>query len=80
MDYCYFLLFRLLADVQFIEPTAPVGRSDVAGKGVRKHQSILAIDYATWKDLIDVFDIREPMIPHREEEEQVQVGARGWYN
>jgi hypothetical protein len=34
----------------------------------------------TWKDLIRVFDIKKPMIPHREEDAVVQVGARGWYS
>ena len=45
----------------------------------KKHQAVFAIDYATWEQLIEAFDIREPMIPHREEEQHTQMGARGWY-
>jgi hypothetical protein len=35
---------------------------------------------ATWEELIEVFDIREPIIEHREEVVQRAVGARGWYS
>lgn len=45
----------------------------------QKHQAVLGIDYATWEGLIKAFDIREPMIPHREDEQPTQVGQRGWY-
>lgn len=31
-----------------------------------------------WKELIEVFGITEPMIPHREEEVN-HPGTRGWY-
>jgi non-structural maintenance of chromosomes element 4 len=34
---------------------------------------------ASWKQLIDVFGIKEPMIRHREEDEHLNVGAKGWY-
>ncbi|KAK5114766.1 hypothetical protein LTR85_010079 [Meristemomyces frigidus] len=46
---------------------------------VVRRQAVLAIDYATWQELIDVFDIRESMIQHRQEEQPTQVGERGWY-
>ncbi|KAK3365239.1 Nse4 C-terminal-domain-containing protein [Lasiosphaeria ovina] len=45
-----------------------------------RHQSIMSIDMKTWRDIIDAFDITEPMIPHREEEHQQGPGARGWYS
>jgi hypothetical protein len=35
------------------------------------------MDY--WEQLIDVFDIKEPMIRHREEEEHSNVSKKGWY-
>jgi hypothetical protein len=44
-----------------------------------KHQAILALDMATWLELIETFDITESIIPHREEEEHSTVGAKGWY-
>lgn len=50
------------------------------GRGSTRHQAIMSIDMDTWKDLIKTFDIREPMIPHREEEDARGPGARGWYS
>jgi hypothetical protein len=32
-----------------------------------------------WEELIQLFDIREPMIDHREEQDNTRVGAKGWY-
>jgi non-structural maintenance of chromosomes element 4 len=32
-----------------------------------------------WEELIDLFDIKEPMIRHREEEDHSTVGKKGWY-
>ncbi len=40
----------------------------------------MSIDMATWRDIIDAFEIQQPMIPHREEEAQQGPGARGWYS
>jgi hypothetical protein len=33
----------------------------------------------TWKELIEVFEIKQPMIRHRQEEEYNNVGKKGWY-
>ena len=44
-----------------------------------KNQSIFSLDYATWEKLIKAFDIEEPMIPHRDEEQPVAVTGNGWY-
>ena len=44
-----------------------------------RHQAVFALDYATWKGLIEAFEVEEPMIPHRAEEVQAPVGERGWY-
>ena len=46
--------------------------------GVQKHQSVFCLDFDTWQDLIDVYDIKECIIPHRQEEEPAKSG-RGWY-
>jgi len=52
-------------------------------KKTSKHQAIFSLDYATWQSLIEAFDIKEPLIPHRQDEaglaEQVANGQRGWY-
>jgi non-structural maintenance of chromosomes element 4 len=34
---------------------------------------------AQWKEAIELFDIKEPMIRHREEETYNSVGKKGWY-
>lgn len=45
-----------------------------------KHQAVFSLDYGTWQDLIEAFDVQDAMIPHREEDvEAPQVGQRGWY-
>ena len=44
-----------------------------------KHQAVLALDMQQWEELIDLFDIKEPMIRHREEEDHSTVGKKGWY-
>lgn len=34
---------------------------------------------AEWKELIELFNITEPLIEHRPEEDNSRVGAKGWY-
>ncbi|KAK3044825.1 hypothetical protein LTS18_000254, partial [Coniosporium uncinatum] len=46
---------------------------------ISKNQAIISMDYQSWEELIDLLDIKVPLIPHRAEEQQTQVGARGWY-
>ncbi|KAK0729823.1 Nse4 C-terminal-domain-containing protein [Lasiosphaeris hirsuta] len=48
--------------------------------GTMRHQAIMSIDMEIWQEVIKAFNIKEPMIPHREEEEAGGPGARGWYN
>jgi hypothetical protein len=62
------------------EPKEPRERNGQTQDGVSKHQAVLALDMAAWQELIEVFNITEPMIPHREEEEESRSGTRGWYN
>ncbi|OAF99449.1 Nse4-domain-containing protein [Paraphaeosphaeria sporulosa] len=46
---------------------------------VQRRQAVFSIDYATWRTLIEAFDIKEPLIPHRAPE-QTNIGASGWYS
>lgn len=62
-----------------IEPTTPRTKAEIEEQGAHKHQSVIALDMAQWGELIELFDITEPMIKHREEEEHTSVGAKGWY-
>ncbi|KFY61407.1 hypothetical protein V496_05022 [Pseudogymnoascus sp. VKM F-4515 (FW-2607)] len=64
----------------FLGEAEPLRRTESVKKDVSKHQAIFAIDMATWEELIEVFEIREPIIEHREEVVQRAVGARGWYS
>lgn len=59
-------------------PADPHGLSDQREKNVQKHQAVFSIDYPTWQMFIQAFDIKEPLIPHREQEE-ANVGSGGWY-
>jgi hypothetical protein len=53
------------------------GEAEARKKGAMKHQAVFSLDYETWEKLIEAFEIREPMIPHRGEEPGTQVGG-GW--
>ena len=44
-----------------------------------RHQAVLHLDFDTWEDLIEAFDIQDSLIPHRQEGQEVQIGATGWY-
>lgn len=54
-------------------------RDSGSASGPAKHQAVIALDIASWEELIDLYDITSSMIPHREEEEHSSVGAKGWY-
>jgi len=62
-------------------PALPAARLANAPRdeGQSKHQAVLALDMAQWKEAIELFDIKEPMIRHREEESYNSVGKKGWY-
>ncbi|TLD07608.1 hypothetical protein PgNI_10277 [Pyricularia grisea] len=44
-----------------------------------RHQAVISLDEASWKDVVKAFSITKSMIPHRDEPVQ-RPGARGWYN
>ncbi|CAI7606047.1 unnamed protein product [Penicillium pancosmium] len=48
----------------------PYQPSEAQQKGIQKHQAIFSLDFDTWREIIDVFDIKESIIPHREEIEE----------
>ncbi|EUC41463.1 hypothetical protein COCMIDRAFT_106080 [Bipolaris oryzae ATCC 44560] len=60
-------------------PAAPRGVSEQREDNVQKHQAVFSLDYPTWRMFIDAYDIKEPLIPHRESQE-ANVGSNGWYN
>ncbi|KAG5960999.1 hypothetical protein E4U58_004463 [Claviceps cyperi] len=58
----------------------PGGDETQPRHGASKQQAILSIDEETWREIIDVFQITQPMIPHRQQASQDGPGARGWYS
>ncbi|KAG6098007.1 hypothetical protein E4U30_000133 [Claviceps sp. LM220 group G6] len=58
----------------------PSGDETQPRHGASKHQAILSMDEETWREIIDVFQITQPMIPHRQQAGQEEPGARGWYS
>ncbi|KAJ9098673.1 hypothetical protein QFC21_004321 [Naganishia friedmannii] len=44
-----------------------------------KRQLVMEWTMDLWREAIELFDIREGIIPHRVEEEAQQPGAAGWY-
>ncbi|KAE8352794.1 putative nuclear protein Qri2/Nse4 [Aspergillus coremiiformis] len=61
---------RQLPTLHAAKPYAP---SEAQRKGIQKHQAIFSLDFETWRDLIEVYDIKESIIPHREEEQQENI-------
>ncbi|KAI9649024.1 hypothetical protein NHQ30_001591 [Ciborinia camelliae] len=60
-----------------------IGINEVEGKGssshTARHQAILSLDTQDWTEMIELFDIKEPMIDHREEQDNSNIGKNGWY-
>ncbi|KAI3619818.1 nuclear protein qri2 [Moniliophthora roreri] len=45
--------------------------------GIRKSQSVFEFDMPTWKRAIEVFDLKDPIIPHREKTEMhMRIGNK----
>ncbi|KAF4463758.1 nuclear Qri2 Nse4 [Fusarium albosuccineum] len=88
MFYVSFLIRDGRVMVEFddddLPALAPVDREaeeeEPARHGAAKHQAILSMDMETWRDIIETFGLREPMIEHRKEATHAGPGARGWYS
>ncbi|KAH7175507.1 Nse4 C-terminal-domain-containing protein [Dactylonectria macrodidyma] len=88
MFYVSFLIRDGRVEIDFDEfglpALAPVDREAEEEGGGRhstsKHQAILSMDMETWREIIDTFDLNEPMITHRKEAVNTGPGARGWYS
>jgi hypothetical protein len=69
------LLLAATEDDDDDEESAAAARSNPT-----KHQAIIELDQAKWKEVIEVFNITESIIPHRQDTDHSGPGARGWYN
>jgi hypothetical protein len=61
------------------DPTTAGSAKEVQEKNISKHQAIFHLDFETWDDIVETFDIKKSIIPHRQTEEEAQIGASGWY-
>ncbi|KAI9779946.1 MAG: nuclear protein [Geoglossum umbratile] len=62
-----------------LHPTQPRKISEMKEQGVQKNQAVFNLSWPTWQDLVDAFQITEPVIPNRESDEGAACGRRGWY-
>lgn len=63
----------------FPDPTERKKASDAKPEEVKKHQAVFHLDFDTWEGLIEAFDIRQSIIPHRQPDPMAQASASGWY-
>ncbi|KAL0937756.1 nuclear protein qri2 [Colletotrichum truncatum] len=89
MFYVSFLIRDGKVGIEFdsndLPSLSPIGGDEVEEEGgvkreKAKQQAIFSMDMQTWQDIIDTFDIKEPMIKHRKEATAQGPGARGWYS
>lgn len=54
---------------------------DMRAAKVSKHQAIVSIEWKDWEEMIELYDVRdkEPLIPHRKEQDSHTVASGGWY-
>ncbi|KAI9884111.1 MAG: hypothetical protein M1823_004115 [Watsoniomyces obsoletus] len=70
-----------------LHATHPRKISEIKEQGIHKHQAVFHLDWHTWEELIKTFNLRDPVIPHRNESDEVlgrsgggsSVGAGRWY-
>ncbi|PGH03123.1 hypothetical protein AJ79_07450 [Helicocarpus griseus UAMH5409] len=70
-------------DLPTLQASTPAAPSEAQAKKMQKHQTVFSLDFETWEDLIEIFDIKEPVIPHREEEVSQSTSrgaATSWHN
>ena len=63
----------------FEDATVAPTPKEIQRNNISKHQAVFHLDYETWEDIIETFDIKESIIPHRQSDEVAQVSASGWY-
>lgn len=72
----YHLELDLGANMLTLDPTKPYAPIEAQKKGIQKHQAVFSLDFDTWNAIIDLYDRKDCIIPHRQEEQQTR---RGWY-
>ncbi|KAI1154054.1 hypothetical protein F4825DRAFT_412892 [Nemania diffusa] len=84
--YISFLIRDGAVEVEFddhglpsLQPTTSQDSSTIK-RDAQRHQAVLSIDMHMWRDIIDAFNITEPIIEHRKEQSTQGPGARSWYS
>ncbi|KAK2754407.1 nuclear protein [Arachnomyces sp. PD_36] len=63
-----------------IHARKPHSLAEAREQGIQKYQAISSLDFDTFEDLIDVYDIRESLIPPRDEEDaEARRGATSFW-
>ena len=65
-----------------IDSTKPRTKEEIKEMGSKNHnkfQAVFHLDFPTWRDIVDAYEIKESVIPHRQTQEEMQVSATGWY-
>ncbi|KAL9119216.1 MAG: hypothetical protein Q9187_004232 [Circinaria calcarea] len=57
----------------------PRDNNEIREKGVSKHQAVFHLDFPTWEDIVQAYEIDNCIIPHRQSDQGAQVSATGWY-
>ncbi|MCJ1393366.1 nuclear protein [Xylographa bjoerkii] len=62
-----------------LHATSARPKKQIHDESISKHQAVFHLDYETWEDIIEMFDIQHCIIPHRSSDEGMQLGPNGWY-
>ncbi|KAM5471827.1 hypothetical protein MauCBS54593_003233 [Microsporum audouinii] len=60
-------------------PAEPLRPSEAREQGIQKHQAVFGLDFDTWAQLIETFDIKDPLIPHRDDENKHAPPTGRWH-
>lgn len=75
---CGQLTIDLETNILTVDATKPYAPSEAQKRGIHKHQAVFSLDFETWQAIIDLYDRKDCIIPHRQEEQHET--RRGWYN
>ncbi|KAK4692249.1 non-structural maintenance of chromosomes element 4, partial [Lecanoromycetidae sp. Uapishka_2] len=62
-----------------LHATEPRTAQQIQDDNISKQQAVFHLDFDTWEDIIDAYNIKGSIIPHRQANEEANIGASGWY-
>ncbi|KAJ5322678.1 hypothetical protein N7452_010967 [Penicillium brevicompactum] len=60
-----------------LHATAPYAPLEAQRQGIQKHQAVFSLDYDTWDSVIELLNLKECVIPHREPTQEET--STSWY-